>query len=294
MMTVLEGKTLSKQILDALPARIAAVGNAIGRPPALAIINYFPDSPSAVYVKRKLTACEKLGISTRLIKPDMPANLIGFIKLLRELAADKTIDAVMIERPLPEGFETHAMWDAIASEKDVDALSSINMGRLAIARSMTEIERGGFFVPCTALAVIKLLQHYNIPVKGKRVAIAGRSPVVGSPLAHMLTGLDATVTLCHTKTPDIASIFKSSDLIISAAGRARWLKPDMVPDGAIIIDVGTNLDSAGKLCGDVDFELMKCKAAALTPVPGGVGPVTLACLMEATVKAAEKPVQAAR
>jgi methylenetetrahydrofolate dehydrogenase (NADP+)/methenyltetrahydrofolate cyclohydrolase len=153
---------------------------------------------------------------------------------------------------------------------------------------MADIERAGFFIPCTALAVIKMLDHYNITVKGKKAAVAGRSAVVGKPLAHMLTGLDATVTLCHTGTRDISAIFKNSDLIISAAGRARWLKSGMLSPGATVIDVGTNIDEAGKMCGDVDFDRVKEIAGALSPVPGGVGPVTLACLIEATVKAAEK------
>lgn len=287
-MLLLEGKTLSNKILGALPERAAAVAARAGRPPALAVINYYADSPSAVYVKRKLAACEKAGISARLLMPEEGAGLGGFLKLLRELAADRGTDAVMIERPLPAGFEVPEMWDAIPPEKDVDALSSANMGRLFISKTMAEAERSGFFVPCTALAVIKLLDFHNIPVQGKRIAVAGRSAVVGKPLAHMLTALNATVTLCHTGTPDIASVFKGSDMVVSAAGKARWLKAEMLAAGATVIDVGTNFDEAGKMCGDVDFDRVKETAAALTPVPGGVGPVTLACLLEAAVRAAER------
>ena len=252
------------------------------------MINYYADSPSAVYVKRKLAACEKIGVSARLIAPEAGAGLDGFLELLKGLAADRAVDAVMIERPLPDGFELPAMWDAIPAEKDVDALSSVNMGRLFISKTMADIERAGFFVPCTALAVIKLLEFHDIPVKGKKIAVAGRSAVVGKPLAHMLTALNATVTLCHTGTPDISAVFKGSDIVVSAAGKARWLKPEMLSPGATVIDVGTNFDEAGKMCGDADFELVKGTAAALTPVPGGVGPVTLACLLEAAVKAAER------
>ncbi|MBU2573192.1 MAG: bifunctional 5,10-methylenetetrahydrofolate dehydrogenase/5,10-methenyltetrahydrofolate cyclohydrolase [Elusimicrobia bacterium] len=287
-MLLLEGKTLSNKILDALPGRIAAVSAASGREPALAIVNYFADSPSAVYVKRKMTVCARLGIRARFIKPEADTGLTGFLKLLKDLSADSAVDAVMIERPLPAAFEVPAIWDAIPPEKDVDALSSVNMGRLFISKTMADIERGGFFVPCSALAVIKLLNHYNIPVKGRKAAVAGRSAVVGKPLAHMLTALDATVTLCHTKTPDISAIFKNSDLVISAAGRARWLKSGMLHPGTIVIDAGTNMDETGKMCGDADFDSVKETAGALSPVPGGVGPVTLACLIEATVKAAEK------
>jgi methylenetetrahydrofolate dehydrogenase (NADP+)/methenyltetrahydrofolate cyclohydrolase len=286
METLLEGKTLSRKILDTLPERVAVVRARAGRAPSLTIINYFDDSAAALYVKIKIAACEKLGIGVHVFKPDIKEGLGGFLALLARLKTDAQVDAVMIERPLPNGFETPLMWDAIPSDKDVDALSSANMGRLFISKA-ADIERGGFFVPCTALAVVRLLRHYGIGVRGKKVAVAGRSAVVGRPLAHMLTNLDATVTLCHTKTPGIPDVFKNSDLVISAAGKARWLKAEMLAPGAVVVDVGTNIDGNGKMCGDVDSDDVKEKAKALTPVPGGVGPVTLACLIEASVKAAE-------
>jgi methylenetetrahydrofolate dehydrogenase (NADP+)/methenyltetrahydrofolate cyclohydrolase len=286
MAILLEGKTLSKTILDSLQPRIAAL-TASGRPPLLAIVNYFDDSPSAIYVNRKIAACDKLGIQVRLIKPESREGLAGFLKLLATLADDREVDAVMIERPLPDGFETPAMWDAVPAGKDVDALSSVNMGRLFISKT-ADIERAGFFTPCTALAVLRLLRHHAIEVKGKKIAVAGRSAVVGRPLAHMLTNMDATVTVCHTKTPDIASVFKASDIVVTAAGRARWLKADMLAPGATVIDVGTNIDETGRMCGDADFDGLKDKVRAITPVPGGVGPVTMASLIEASVKAAEE------
>lgn len=286
MAILLEGKTLSKIILDGLPPRIAAFTAAAGRAPLLAIVNYFDNSPSAIYLKRKAEACGRLGIEVRLIKPETGEGLPGFLKLLARLEKDRGVDAVMIERPLPEGFETPAMWDAVPAGKDVDALSSVNMGRLFISKS-ADPERAGFFTPCTALAVVRLLKHHAIEVNGKKIAVAGRSAVVGRPLAHMLTNLNATVTVCHTRTPDIAAVFKASDIVISAAGKARWLKADMLAPGAVVIDVGTNIDETGRMCGDADFEGLKDKVKAITPVPGGVGPVTLASLIEASVKAAE-------
>jgi len=286
MAEILEGKTLSQNILGALPPRIAAVKAKTGRPPGIAIVNYFDDSPSAIYVKRKVAACDKLGISVRLIKPDITPGLAGFMTALGLLAEDKAVDAIMIERPLPDGFEIPAMWDAIPTDKDVDALSSVNMGRLFISKT-PDIEHAGFFVPCTALAVLRLMKYHSIEIRGKRIAVAGRSPVVGKPLAHMLTNLDATVTLCHTKTPDIAAVFKTSEIVITAAGKTRWLKAAMLAPGATVIDVGTNIDENGKMCGDADFEELKDKVKAITPVPGGVGPVTMASLIEAAVTAAE-------
>ena len=286
-MRILEGKTLSAGILGALPPRIEAVRARLGRPPSLAIVNYFEDSPSAVYVKRKIAACEKLGIQVKLFAPKPEEGYPAFKTLLARIGADPAYDALMIERPLPDGFETLETWDAVPAAKDVDGLSTMNMGRLFISKRFSEIENGGFFVPCTALAVIRLMRFHNIDPAGMNIAVAGRSAVVGRPLAHMLTALDATVTVCHTRTGNIAGVFRSADLVITAAGKARWLKRELLPAGAAEIDVGTNFDENGRMCGDADFEDLKGTAAAVSPVPGGVGPVTLACLLEATVRAAE-------
>ena len=286
-MRILEGKTLSAEILGSLPARIAAAEARLGRPPSLAIINYLADSSSAVYVKRKITACGKLGIAVKLYAPKPGEGYPAFKALLARLGADPCCDAIMVERPLPEGFETLETWDALPAAKDVDGMSSLNMGRLFLAKRFTEIENGGYFSPCTALAVIRLMKFHGLDPAGLNIAVAGRSAVVGRPLAHMLTALDATVTLCHTRTKNTAEIFRRADVVITAAGHARWLTKELLPPGATVIDVGTNFDENGRMCGDADFEGLKDGAAAVSPVPGGVGPVTLACLLEACVRAAE-------
>lgn len=275
-------------MLGALPARCEAVKARLGRPPSLAIINYFADSASAVYVKRKLAACEKAGIHTELFTPDPASGYQAFKALLASLGANPDYDAIMVERPLPEGFDRRETWDALPADKDVDGLSTLNMGRLFTAKTFYEVEHGGFFVPCTALAVIMLMRRHGLDPAGKNIAVAGRSSVVGRPLAQMLVTLNATVTLCHTRTRDIAAIFKNSDMVIAAAGKAHWIKKEMLAPGAIVLDVGTNFDEGGRMCGDADFENLKATAEAVSPVPGGVGPVTLACLLDATVKAAEK------
>lgn len=259
----------------------------LGRPPSLAIVNYFEDSPSAVYVKRKTAVCEKLGIQVKLFAPKPEEGYPAFKALLARIGADPAYDALMIERPLPEGFETLETWDAVPAAKDVDGLSTMNMGRLFISKRFPEIENGGYFSPCTALAVVRLMRFHGIAPAGMNIAVAGRSAVVGRPLAHMLTALDATVTVCHTRTKSIAEVFRSADLVITAVGKAKWLKRELLPAGATVIDVGTNFDENGRMCGDADFEGLKETASALSPVPGGVGPVTLACLLEATVRAAE-------
>jgi methylenetetrahydrofolate dehydrogenase (NADP+) / methenyltetrahydrofolate cyclohydrolase len=287
-MKILDGKELSAEMLSALPARCAAVNRALGRPPSLAVINCFSDSPSDVYVKRKLAACEKAGIAARLYSPDAGKGYAGFRELLSELEADKGTDAIMVERPLPEGFDIPGTWDALPAGKDVDGLSTHNTGRLYLVKKFSEIENASFFVPCTALAVILLLRRHGFDPAGKNIAVAGRSAVVGRPLAQMLTSLDATVTLCHTRTRDIAEVFKRADIVVAAAGKARWLKGDMLAPGAVVVDVGTNFDESGKMCGDADYESVTASAAAVSPVPGGVGPVTLACLLDASVRAAER------
>ena len=287
METLIEGKTLSNEILNSLPERIEKVKDILKRPPSLAIINYYDDSPSAIYVKRKMKVCERLGIKTELINPGEDKGYSYFLEFLKNMDEDPSIDAIMIERPLPPGYENLKTWDAFGAGKDVDGLSALNMGRLFISKNMDEIARGGFFVPCTALAVIKMIKKYSMDIRGANIAVVGRSSIVGRPLAHMLTSMDATVTLCHSRTKDLSSIFKKSDMIISAIGKARWIKADMLPEDCAVIDVGTNIDENGKMCGDVDFENVKDKARSITPVPGGVGPVTLACLIESAVKAAE-------
>ncbi|PIS47522.1 MAG: bifunctional methylenetetrahydrofolate dehydrogenase/methenyltetrahydrofolate cyclohydrolase [Elusimicrobia bacterium CG08_land_8_20_14_0_20_51_18] len=286
-MKLLEGKPLSRSILETLPGRITELEKARGSKPALAVINYFENSPSAVYVKRKIKMCEKLGIACKVFSPDEKEGQKGLLNLLSSLGRNPDFDAVMVERPLPAGFDDLSFWDAIPAEKDVDALSSLNMGRLFTGKSIKDAESGLFFSPCTALAVIRIMKHYGIDPSGKKITVVGRSSVIGKPVSHMLTCLDATVTLCHSRTREIREHLRGAEIIVLAIGRAKWLKKEMAGENQTIIDVGTNLDESGKMCGDADFDDLKETAGAMTPVPGGVGPVTLACLLEASVRAAE-------
>lgn len=288
MVRILEGKTLSKKILDSLPPRIEKIKSVLGRPPFLAIINYYGDSPSGIYVRKKMKACEKLGISAKIIMPDEKRGPGHLRETVLGLCADDSVDAIMVERPLPTNCERLQTFDFLCPGKDVDAVSSVNMGRLSILKSMAEISRAGFFVPCTALAVVKLIEEYGLETRGENIAVLGRSATVGRPLAHMLCAMDATVTVCHSKTRDFEKILSGCDMAIVAVGKARFLKGDAFSGKCTVIDVGTNIDESGKICGDVDFESAKERVAAITPVPGGVGPVTLACLIEASVRAAEK------
>lgn len=289
-MKKLEGKTLSAEILASLPARCGAVKAMLGRAPSLAIINFYPVSPSGVYARKKATACEKAGISVKMYEPSAGMPYEEFRELIIETGKDTDIDAVMIERPLPAGFDRQETWDILSAEKDVDGLSTLNAGRLFQIKKFDEIEKKGFFVPCTALSVVKLMQYHGIQAAGARIAVAGRSSVVGKPLAQMLTALNATVTLCHTGTKDIPAIFRENGIIISAAGKPKWVKKEMLPENAVLIDVGTNMDENGKICGDVDPGCAEI-CSAMSPVPGGVGPLTKALLLEAVVKAAEKKIK---
>jgi len=283
---ILEGKTLAAQLRGSLPGRIAAAGAA--RKPMLAAIHCPGDYASDVYLKKELEACRKTGIDAvqHNIAPDIAPR--EFAALLRSVSDDKNVDAVLVPRPLPAALSDPRLWENMNPDKDIDGASVPAMGRLFLCKNFSEIERGGFFAPCTAMAVVKLLRYHKVEFSGKRAAVLGRSSTVGRPLAHMLSCLDATVTLCHSRTPDMAATLANSHIIASAIGKARWVKKEMVPSGAIVADVGTNSDANGVFCGDVDYAAVEPIAAAISPVPGGVGPVTLACLLENIVISFER------
>ena len=289
---ILEGKTLSEKILSETKLLSENFFKQYKRKPSLAIINYFENSPSAYYMNIKVKKSISLGIETKVYTPEDKTDKKYFLSLIDKLNKDKSIDAIMVERPLPDGFDNEEFWDLLNPLKDVDALSSINMGRLLITRNFSDIEKECFFIPQTANAAIKLIKHHGIEVKGKNAVVIGRSAVVGKPLAMLLLLLDATVTVCHSKSGDLGRYLKSADIIFSAIGKARFIGPEVIGENQIIIDIGTNFDENGKLCGDVDFERVKDKVKAITPVPGGVGPVTLALLLNAVVKAAYKNITA--
>ncbi|MDD4005101.1 MAG: bifunctional 5,10-methylenetetrahydrofolate dehydrogenase/5,10-methenyltetrahydrofolate cyclohydrolase, partial [Elusimicrobiaceae bacterium] len=233
-------------------------------------------------------ACRALGMTAQAVTVAADSEPDGFVELVRRAGADPDNDALLIPQPLPKRLRSSALWAALEASKDIDGASVVNMGRLFKANRYDEIAAEDFFVPCTALAVTRLLRYHNIQPAGRSVTVIGRSATVGRPLAHLLACMDATVTLCHSKTPDIKAAAKEADILISAVGSARWLGADMVKPGAVVIDVGTNQDAAGKFCGDVDFDAVAPAASAITPVPGGVGPVTLACLLENIVRSAQR------
>jgi methylenetetrahydrofolate dehydrogenase (NADP+)/methenyltetrahydrofolate cyclohydrolase len=286
MPMILEGKTLSENISNETRVMCEEFLRKYGRKPSLAIVNYFENSPSAYYMNIKVKKSLSLGIDTKVYTPENKTDKKYFLSLIEKLGADDSVDAIMVEKPLPDGFDDKEFWDILNPSKDVDCLSSVNMGKLFITRNFSDIESSKFFVPQTANACIKLMKYYGIDVRGKNAVVVGRSSIVGKPLAIMLSLLDATVTICHSKTREIEKHLKFADIIFTAIGKARFIKANMIGENQIIIDIGTNFDENGKICGDVDFDGVREKVSAITPVPGGVGPVTLSLLLNAVVKAA--------
>lgn len=290
MTQILEGKTLSAQIRAGLSARVAACAQKIGRAPKLVGISWQGDYAGFLYLNKEADAARKLGIAAEIREVDEHTSAEEFFTLLRQVSQDETVDAVLIPRPLPLALNNLDIAPFINPAQDIDGSGLISMGRLFMCKSWDNVSALDTFISCCALAVMRLLEFHNIPVTGKKVAMLGRSNTVGSPLAKMLTCKNATVTLCHTKTENIADILKESDIVISATGRARFIKKEMLKKGTIIIDVGTNQDENGIFCGDADFDNIK-EICSISPVPGGVGPVTLACLLENIVISAERKVK---
>ncbi len=290
MTQILEGKTLSAQIRSGLSARVAFCASKLGRAPKLVGISWQGDYAGFLYLNKEADAARKLGIAAEIREVDDHTTAEEFFAIVRQVSQDESVDAVLIPRPLPPALNNLDIAPFLNPAQDIDGSGLVSMGRLFMCKSWDNVLALDTFVSCCALAVMRLLDFHNIPVSGKRVAMLGRSNTVGSPLAKMLTCKNATVTLCHTKTENIVDILKESDIVISATGRARFIKKEMLKKGTIIIDVGTNQDENGIFCGDADFDNIK-EICSISPVPGGVGPVTLACLLENIVISAERKVK---
>lgn len=276
---IISGKELSAKLKAEMAAEVATFGEKYGRVPHLVVILVGEDPGSVSYVTGKAKASAEVGIrNTTIRKPETisEAELLGIIA---ELNADAEVDGILVQLPLPEPLEEAAVIAAIAPEKDVDCFHPCNVGRLNIGDPV--------FQPCTPAGVMEMLREYGISPAGKRCVVLGRSNIVGKPMAALLTQADGTVTLCHSKTPDLADITRQADILVSAVGKVNCVTADMVKDGAVVIDVAMNRNEAGKLCGDVDFAAVEPKASYITPVPGGVGPMTRAMLMRNILTAAE-------
>jgi len=277
--TIIDGKKVSSELKAALAQEVQQLTEA-GVRPGLAVILVGEDPASQVYVRNKEKTCVDLGMHSEVHRLPADTPQAELVALIESLNASDAIHGILVQKPLPGHIDEKAVIGAIAVEKDVDGFHPISIGNLLIG------DEG--FVPCTPAGVIELLRAYDISLEGKRAAIIGRSNIVGKPMAALLIRENATVTVCHSRTANLAEVTREADIVIAAIGRPNMVTADYIKPGAVVIDVGINRLPNGKLAGDVDFESAKEVASAITPVPGGVGPMTIALLMKNTVESARK------
>ena len=278
---LLSGKEFAAKFKEDAAKRARAIEAAHGVTPGLAVIIVGEDPASQVYVRNKDRACAELGIYSEVIRMEASTTKAELIAKIDELNYDKRIHGILVQLPLPEALhrEEQEILDRIDPAKDVDGFHPVNVGRLALGEPA--------LVPCTPHGCLKMLELADIPIDGQRAVIVGRSNIVGKPMAQLLLAKNATVTICHSHTKDLASVTREADILVAAVGKPRFITADMVKPGATVIDVGINRIAPKKLVGDVDFEAVSEVAGAITPVPGGVGLLTVAMLMENVVTAAE-------
>mgnify|MGYP001562802021 CR=1 FL=1 len=286
MATIISGTETSKKIQAELKEEVTQL-LAKGVKPCLATILVGEDEASKVYVGQKVKTCERLGIISMHNKLPVNVQEPELLNLIDRLNKDKNVHGILCQLPLPKHINADKVLLAISPDKDVDGFHLLNMGKLLSKKNMKEIEQEGMYLPCTPHGIIQLLKRSNININGAEAVIVGRSNIVGKPAALLLMAENATVTICHSNTKDIGEVCRRADILVAAIGKPKFVTADMVKDGVVVIDVGVNRLPEG-LCGDVDFEAIKEKAKAITPVPGGVGPMTIAMLMVNTVKAARK------
>ena len=270
----IDGKALAAQV----KARAAEAAKALPRRPGLAVILVGNDPASRVYVNGKERDCAECGFES--FEHALPADTDQetLLSLIEELNRDPRVDGILCQLPLPAQLDETALLNTIAQDKDVDCFHPYNVGRLSAGDPV--------FLPCTPAGVMEMLRAYDIPVRGRRCTVLGRSNIVGKPMAMLLLQQDGTVTVCHSHTQDVAAVTREADIVVSAVGKVDFLTADMVKEGAVVIDVAMNRNAEGKLCGDVDYAGVEPKASYITPVPGGVGPMTRAMLMENILTAA--------
>lgn len=273
---IIDGKGIAQEIRQGLTEKVAKLTKQ-NRTPGLAVVLVGDNPASAVYVRMKKRACEEIGVNSvihRLAEETTQGELLALIEKLNQ---DPKIHGILVQLPLPEGFDEEAVINAISPEKDVDGFHPINVGKLHIGEKS--------FVPCTPAGVVELVKRTNVPINGQHVVVLGRSNIVGKPVASLFLKENATVTICHSRTKDVAAECRRADILIAAVGRPELVKKDWVKPGATVIDVGINRVD-GEIVGDVAYAEVKEVAGAITPVPGGVGPMTIAMLLKATVESA--------
>ena len=281
---IIDGKAIAAAVRSRLKEQVAYFSMSFGRKPKLAVILVGEDPASTVYVRNKIAACEEIGITSEAYKLNAATEESYLVNLIKKLNEDATTDGILVQLPLPPHLNAKKIIPLIDPKKDVDGFSAMNIGALMLD------DRDGLF-SCTPLGIISLIKATGIDLKGKHAVVVGRSNEVGKPVAMMLLQQNATVTICHSKTEDLAAFTRTADVLVVAVGKEKLITADMIKEGAVVIDVGINRDANGKLCGDVDFDSVLPKAGFITPVPGGVGPMTIAMLMKNTLKAAKRNVQ---
>ena len=279
MSDIIDGKNLAKEIRESLKVEVNKLKEK-GIIPHLSVIMVGDNDASKVYVRNKSRACEEIGIEFKEYLLPNDTKQEELISLIEKLNKDKNVNGILLQSPIPKPLNIQEAFNTIDPKKDVDGFNPYNVGNLCIGQDG--------FIPCTPYGIMKMFEKYNIEIDGKKVAITGRSNIVGKPMAQCMLAKNATVTICHSRTRELKKELKDADIIISAAGKRNMVTEDMVKEGAVIIDVGMNRNDEGKLCGDVDFKKLKEKASYITPVPGGVGPMTIAMLMSNVIKATKE------
>lgn len=279
MAIIIDGKAVSAKIREEIKAESADFEKETGIKPGLAVIIVGEDPASQIYVRNKGKACEEVGFYSEIHRLPQETTKEQLLELVHSLNKNDKIHGILVQSPLPKHLDEALIVNNIDYNKDVDAFHPVNVGKIMI---------GDYnFLPCTPAGVMELLKAYGIDVCGKEVAVVGRSNIVGKPQAMLMLHANATVTICHSRTKNLSEVLKRADVVVMAIGKAKFLKADMIKDGAVVIDVGMDRDENGKLCGDVDFEECQKKASYITPVPGGVGPMTITMLMKNTLSSAK-------
>ena len=276
---IISGKEIAAKKREEIKLKVKKLKEK-GIQPGLAVILVGDDQASERYVRNKQKACEEVGIYSLLQRYDSHITEASLIEKIKELNHNPDIHGILVQLPLPKHIDPQIVIETISADKDVDGFHPINVGKLVIGEDS--------FIPCTPFGIMVMLEDINYDLTGKRAVVVGRSNIVGKPMGQLLLQKNATVTYCHSKTANLPSVTREADVLVSAVGIANFITAEHVKEGAVVIDVGMNRDENGKLCGDVLFEEVKDKASYITPVPGGVGPMTITMLLENTLKAAEK------
>ncbi len=276
---IIDGKALAEELRQGFKSRVEAL-TAKGQRPGLVVILVGADPASEVYVRNKVNGCLAIGMHSEKITYDATVDQAEVLEKIAELNADPAIHGILVQLPLPRHFDEEKVLEAISAEKDVDGFHAENVGALS--------QGAPRFIPCTPYGVMKMFEKGNVDLTGKEAVVIGRSNIVGKPMAMLLINAGATVTVCHSKTKDLNFHTQRADIVVAAVGKPKFVKGNMIKPGAVVIDVGINRLPDGKLCGDVDYEDCLNKAGQITPVPGGVGPMTITMLLANTIEAAER------